>query len=117
MMVFYALSDPIRLRIVEILATQGQLPASKIGEEFIVSNSAISQHLKVLKVANLVEAEIKGQQRIYKLNPIGMAEIEHWLNGVRRMWEERFDRLDELLKSEMKKSNTKKRSKDHGNKK
>lgn len=117
MMAFSALSDPTRLRIVEMLAAQGQLSASTIGSKFPVSAPAISQHLKVLKEANLVRAEVKAQQRIYRLNPDGMSEIGDWLDSMRRLWEERFDRLDALLKTEMKKSKPKKRKPHHDRKK
>ncbi len=79
MLAFAALSDPNRLRIVEMLAENGRLPASDISKRFFISSPAISQHLKVLREANLVLVETRAQQRIYTLNPEGISEIEHWI--------------------------------------
>jgi DNA-binding transcriptional ArsR family regulator len=108
MMTFAALADPTRFRIVEMLAMNGRMPAGEIGKHFKVSPPAISQHLKILKEANLVRADVQAQQRIYSLNPSGIDEIEDWVSKMRRMWEQRFDALDELLKEEVKKSKSRK---------
>ncbi|MBI1276230.1 metalloregulator ArsR/SmtB family transcription factor [bacterium] len=102
MMIFTALADPTRLRIVEMLATGGRMPASRISSQFRVSAPAISQHLKVLREARLVKMEVKAQQRIYEINPEGLSDIEHWISKMKQQWEERFDALDALLKEEMK---------------
>jgi DNA-binding transcriptional ArsR family regulator len=116
MMTFSALADPTRFRIVEMLATHGRMPASQISKRFSVSAPAISQHLKVLKEAKLVSVEAQAQQRIYMLNPEGISETEQWLNHMRCLWEERFDRLEELLESEMKKTRKPKRKPRHDQK-
>jgi DNA-binding transcriptional ArsR family regulator len=100
MMTFAALADPTRFHIVEMLAESGRMPVGQINKQFKISPPAISQHLKVLKEAKLVRVEINAQQRIYMLNPDGIAEIEQWLTKMRRMWEARFDALDALLKEE-----------------
>ena len=86
-----------------MLAKSGQLPATKIYAKFKVSPPAISQHLKVLKDANLVQIEKKAQQRIYQINPHAMQEIEEWTKKVRDLWSGRFDKLDKALKFEKKK--------------
>jgi DNA-binding transcriptional ArsR family regulator len=103
MMVFSALADPTRFQIVEMLAKNGRMPVSRISRRFACTPPAISQHLKVLRAAKLVQAEVKGQQRIYSINPQGLGEIEHWVEKMREVWTARFDALDELLKKEMKK--------------
>src|SRR5688572_15259558 len=100
MMTFAALADPTRFHIVEMLAESGRMPVSQISKHFTISPPAISQHLKILKEAKLVRVEINAQQRIYTLNPDGIAEIENWLTNMRRMWEKRFDALDALLLEE-----------------
>lgn len=97
MITLTALAEPTRLLIVEMLAEQGRMPASQISGEFSVSAPAISQHLKVLKEAQLVTVEVKAQQRIYTLNPAGLSEIEDWTAKIRRTWEQRFDALDQHL--------------------
>lgn len=89
-----ALADPTRRRIVEMLAGK-ELAAGAIGEEFAISAPAVSQHLKVLKEANIVTVRVDGQRRIYALDPAGFDEIEQWLSNVRRFW---IPRLDELAR-------------------
>jgi DNA-binding transcriptional ArsR family regulator len=103
MLAFNALSDPTRFRIVEMLAKNGQMPVADIGKKFSVSAPAISQHLKVLKAANLVHVQVKAQQRIYSLNQSGITEIEDWISKMKHLWEQRFDALEALLKEEVKK--------------
>lgn len=65
----YALAEPTRRTILEMLAKEGQLSATEISDRFNVSPSAISQHLKVLREANLVLMEKRAQQRLYRINP------------------------------------------------
>lgn len=101
---FSALADPTRRHIVEMLASSGQLSATDICDRFSVSPPAISQHLKVLREANLVQMEKRAQQRIYTINPAGITEMEKWVNQMRNLWNERFDALDKVLKEEMQKT-------------
>jgi DNA-binding transcriptional ArsR family regulator len=102
MEIFTALADPTRRRIVELLS-HGECAAGEIVEAFDVSGPAISQHLKVLREAALVQVRIEGQRRIYQLNPQGLSEMDAWLNDVRRFWAPRLDALErELLKPERK---------------
>lgn len=98
--IFYALAEPTRRNILEILAESGQLAASEIYEKFSVSASAISQHLKVLKEARLVKVEKKAQQRIYKVNTETMLELEEWAKKMSQIWDKRFDALDKLIEEE-----------------
>lgn len=106
--VFYALAEPTRRGIIELLAEQGRLPSSAIARRFRSTPSAISQHLKVLREAQLVRMEKRKQQRIYYLNPEGMQEVEDWIKKLSEEWEARFQRLDDLLKEEQR------REKHHG---
>lgn len=91
-----ALADPNRRRIVEMLAA-GEMAAGEIGEAFEISAPAISQHLKVLKEANIVTARVDGQRRIYALDRAGFAEIEQWLASVRRFWIPKLDELERQM--------------------
>jgi DNA-binding transcriptional ArsR family regulator len=99
---FSALADPTRRNIIERLASDGQLSASEICEQFSISPQAVSQHLKILREANLVQVEKKAQQRIYRLNAEAMAEVEQWVNRMKVLWEERYDfeALDKVLQEE-----------------
>ena len=87
-----ALADPNRRRIVEMLA-EGELAAGEIGAAFEISAPAVSQHLKVLKEASIVQVRVDGQRRIYALDPSGFAEIDQWLSSVRRFWNPKLDEL------------------------
>lgn len=100
---FSALAEPTRRTIVELLVKSGQMSATDIYNKFTVSNPAISQHLKVLKEANLVEVEKRAQQRIYKINTASISELEQWINNLTSILEGRFSRLDKVLEEEKKK--------------
>jgi DNA-binding transcriptional ArsR family regulator len=91
--VFYALAEPNRRTIIELLAKDGELSASAIARKFKITAAAVSQHLKVLKEAGVVHMEKRAQQRIYTLNPDAMRQLEQWANQV----SESDDRLEELL--------------------
>ena len=99
---FQALADPTRRLIIEMLAAKGKLSASDIFRKFRTSAPAISQHLQVLRAADLVTVEKHAQKRMYEINPEKMAEVEQWIKKLSKMWNERFDALDELLKKEVK---------------
>ncbi len=100
---FYALSDPTRRKILELLANHGQLTASEIYANFTASAPAISQHLKVLREAGLVKVEKRAQQRLYQINLQAMLELEDWSKQLTQLWNRRLDVLDEVLKVEKKK--------------
>lgn len=93
---FTAISDPTRRRIIGLLAER-ELSAGALAENFRMSAPAVSQHLKALKEARLVEVRVDGQRRIYSLNPQGLSEIDSWLDTVRRFWRGRLDALEEAL--------------------
>lgn len=101
--VFNALADPTRRKIMELLADSGPLSASDICSRFPVSPPAISQHLKVLREAQLVHMRKQAQQHIYQINPQAMLELEDWAKHLTQLWSERFDALDRLLETEKKK--------------
>ena len=91
-----ALADPNRRRIVEMLAVK-ERSAGEIAEKFKISAPAISQHLKVLREAGLVSVEVRGQQRIYRLDPAGLVAFDAWLSKVRRFWGRHLDILEQEL--------------------
>jgi DNA-binding transcriptional ArsR family regulator len=109
---FSALADPTRRNILEMLARRGQLSATEISDKFQVSPSAISQHLKVLREANLVHMEKRAQQRLYQINRDTMVELEAWAKQITLRWNERFEALDEVLEAEKKKTLKKQKRKD-----
>ena len=100
---FVALADPTRRAILEILASSGELSATAIYEHFSVSPQAISQHLKVLREANLVVMEKHAQKHLYRLNPQTLSQFEAWVQQTKQRWEERFSALDTVLEREKQK--------------
>jgi DNA-binding transcriptional ArsR family regulator len=100
---FEALADPTRRHIVELLAANGELAATAIYEQFSVSPQAVSQHLKVLREAKVVEMEKRAQKHVYRLNPQTLSQFETWVQHTRQRWEESFTALDQVLEIEKKK--------------
>jgi len=97
MLAFTALADPTRRKIVELLG-RGERSAGEIADEFDVSQPAISQHLKALRDAGLVQMRAEAQRRIYALDPAGLAAIDTWLESVRRFWPAKLDALERELR-------------------
>ena len=93
---FTALSDPTRRRIIESLAL-GESSFGDLADKFDMSRPAVSQHLKALREAGIVTAKPDAQRRIYRLTDHGLDEVEAWLGRVREFWNQRLDKLEELL--------------------
>lgn len=96
---FAALADSTRRRIVGLLAEQDRR-AGDISVHFETSAPAISQHLKILREAGIVRVEKRGRERIYSLDPEGLAAMENWVGEARRKWNVRLDRLADMLNEE-----------------
>ena len=94
---FSALADPTRRAILARLAL-GEATVGELAEPCKVSLPAISRHLKVLETADLIIREKRAQQRVCKLRPEALKTASDWIEQNRRMWEERFDRLDAYLR-------------------
>ncbi len=93
---FNILSDPVRRRILEHLSDQalssGEV-VEVVGEEFGITQSAISQHLKVLRENGFATVSVDGARRIYSLETTGFEDIDQWLEPFRHFWEPKFDAL------------------------
>jgi DNA-binding transcriptional ArsR family regulator len=96
MLPFTALADPTRRAMLEHLLA-GERTAGALAVEFDISGPAVSQHLKVLREARLVQVRIDAQRRIYSLNPAGFDEAEAWLAHMRSYWSRRLDALEHEL--------------------
>ena len=94
--VFGALADTTRRAILERLAA-GEATVGELGAPFAISQPAISKHLKVLQGAGLVSRHRRGTANLSRLEPQALREAEDWLERYRAAWEERFERLDEVL--------------------
>jgi DNA-binding transcriptional ArsR family regulator len=95
-MTFAALADPTRRAILARLAT-GEASVTELAEPFAMSQPAISKHLKVLERAGLISRGRDAQRRPRRLEAAPLGEASRWLDGYRRFWEARFQRLDALL--------------------
>ncbi|HZU69688.1 MAG TPA: metalloregulator ArsR/SmtB family transcription factor [Ktedonobacteraceae bacterium] len=100
---FVALADPTRRHILELLASSGELTATAIYEQFPTTPQAISQHLRILREAHLVEMEKHAQKHLYRLNPDTLSQFETWVQQTKQRWEERFAALDQVLEREKQK--------------
>ncbi|MBO7746112.1 winged helix-turn-helix transcriptional regulator [Paenibacillus sp. MWE-103] len=101
---FTAIADPTRRSIMELLAANGQLSATDISSRYSISPQAISQHLKILRETRVVDVEKRAQQRIYRMNPDALLEVEEWAKRYRNLWSRRFEALDAVLKREKERS-------------
>ena len=91
-----ALTEPNRFQIVELLR-DGPLTVGEITKRMGLQQPQVSKHLKVLSEAGIVEVQPQANRRIYQLRREPFQELEIWLQSFRRLWEERFDRLDDYL--------------------
>ena len=93
---FDVLGDPVRRRILELLAG-GELPAGAIGaaiaEEFGVSQPGVSQHLRVLRESGFASVRADGARRLYAVGTEPLQEIDRWLEPFRGFWQQRLDAL------------------------
>ena len=92
-----ALADPTRRAILARLAS-GETSVKKLAAPFAMSLPAVSKHLKVLERAHLIERGREAQWRPCRLAPEPLKEVAAWVEQYRRLWEDRFDRLDAYLK-------------------
>ena len=94
---FDVLGDPVRRRIVELLA-EGEQPSGAIvalvQEEFGISQPGVSQHLRVLRENGFATVRAEGARRLYALDAGPLAELDAWLEPYRRFWDQRLDALD-----------------------
>ena len=94
--VFQAIADPTRRAIVVLIAMQAMTP-NAIAEHFDTSRQAVSKHLRILTECQLVKQEQSGREIYYQLNAHKMKEIDKWLEQFRKIWENRFNQLDNVL--------------------
>ncbi len=94
---FAALADPTRRAILARLAL-GETSVGELAEPFDMSLPAVSKHLKVLEHAGLITRSREAQWRPCKIEAGALKDVDDWLERYRKLWEERFDRLEDYLK-------------------
>lgn len=90
--VFRAIADPTRRRILELLMEEPR-SVQALCEPFDVSQPAISQHMRVLREAQLVEASIEWRHRIYQVTPEPLQEVLGWVRHFEQLWDGALERL------------------------
>ena len=95
--VYDALAEPIRRRILDMLRARPH-NVGELVDALEISQPGVSKHLRVLREAGLVRVRQDAQRRWYELRPEPLAEIDQWLAAYRDLIEERFTRMDEILK-------------------
>ncbi|GAA4063096.1 ArsR/SmtB family transcription factor [Nonomuraea soli] len=93
---FDILGDPVRRRILELLADGEQTSGAitdVIRAEFAISQPAVSQHLRVLRDNGFASVRAEGTRRIYAVEPGPLSEVDAWLDRFRRFWEQHLDAL------------------------
>jgi len=93
---FAALADPTRRAILARLA-RGEAPVGELARPFAMSGPAVTKHLKVLERAGLISRGRAAQQRPARLEPAALKAVSDWIQEYRRLWDEKFDRLDTYL--------------------
>lgn len=94
--IFQAIADPTRRGIIALIAIQSMTP-NAIAENFNTTRQAVSKHLRILTECELVKQEHHGREIYYSLEIEKMKEIDQWLEQYRKIWETRFNQLDNLL--------------------
>ncbi len=94
--VFQAIADPTRRAILVLLASQALTP-SAMATHFDSTRQAVSKHLQILAECNLVKTKQDGREIYYHLEASKMKEIDKWLDQFRKIWEDRFTQLDNVL--------------------
>lgn len=94
--VFQAIADPTRRAIIALIAFQSMTP-NAIAEHFDSSRQAVSKHLRILTECGLARQEQSGREIYYQLNAQKMKEVDVWLEQFRKIWENRFSELDQIL--------------------
>ena len=94
--VFQAIADPTRRAILSLIALQAMTP-NALAEHFDTSRQAVSKHIKVLTECELVRQESSGREIYYHINAKQMKEVDQWLEQFKKLWEDRFNQLDQVL--------------------
>mgnify|MGYP001203901741 CR=1 FL=1 len=96
--VFQAIADPTRRAILMLLATHS-MTAGAIAANFDSARPTVSKHLRILTECELLKQEQQGREIYYQLNPHKMKEIADFIEPFRKLWDDRFNKLEQVMKS------------------
>jgi len=94
--VFQAIADPTRRAILLLLATQS-MTAGVIASNFDTARPTVSKHLQILTECELLKQEQQGREIYYHLNADKMKEIDEWLEQFKKIWDDRFNKLEQVM--------------------
>ncbi len=94
--IFQAIADPTRRAIITLIALQAMTP-NAIADNFNTTRQSVSKHLRILTECEIVKQEQQGREIYYSLVIKKMKEFDKWLNQFRKIWETRFNQLDNVL--------------------
>jgi DNA-binding transcriptional ArsR family regulator len=95
--VFQAIADPTRRDIISLVA-RNSMTQNDVVASFDVSRQAISKHIKILMECGILMIDQQGRERYYSLQPKKLAQVADWVEPFRSMWEDKYNRLDDILK-------------------
>lgn len=96
--VFQAIADPTRRSILMLVAAQS-MTAGAIASNFDTARPTVSKHLQILTECELLTSEQNGREITYHLNPNKMKEIADFIEPFRTMWDDRFNKLESVMKA------------------
>jgi DNA-binding transcriptional ArsR family regulator len=97
--VFQAIADPTRRAILLLLATSQSMTAGAIAANFDTARPTVSKHLQILTECELLKQEQTGREIHYQLNPKKIKEIAEFIEPFRQMWDDRFNKLEAVMKN------------------
>ncbi|MCH5719717.1 ArsR/SmtB family transcription factor [Niabella hibiscisoli] len=101
--VFQAIADPTRRAILLLLTVTPSLTAGAIAANFDTARPTVSKHLQILTACELLQSEQNGREMYYQLNAEKMKEIDDFIEPFRQMWDDRFSKLEAIMKQRAKK--------------
>lgn len=96
--VFQAIADPTRRAILLLVASQA-MSAGAIASHFDTSRPTVSKHVQILTECELLEQEQNGREIYYHLNPNKLKEVADFIEPFRKMWDDRFNKLEDIMKN------------------
>ena len=98
-LLFTAMANPVRRRLLELLR-DGAQTAGSLAAQFDLSRPAVSEHLQILRRAALVREEVRGRERHYHLTAEPLATVSDWLHPFERYWRDRMRTLSQIMEEE-----------------
>lgn len=95
--VFQAIADPTRRAILLLLTVSNSMTAGAIASNFDTARPTVSKHLQILTECELLKQEQNGREVYYHINAVKMKEVAEFIEPFRKMWDDRFNKLEEIM--------------------